>query len=134
LFVLTEWGSPDYRPDLVERYNIFRSTDNLHFDLIASVPETVHDYSDNNVDVDNQNYFYKIEVQNVCSAADDLSGVASSVLLKAIQTEVSNSLKWTRYVDWDLGVEKYVIEKLNAYGVWEEIDTVSGSVTEWEEK
>ena len=43
-------------------------------------------------------------------------------------------MKWTRYVDWDLGVEKYVIEKLNAYGVWEEIDTVSGSVTEWEEK
>ncbi|HOS47671.1 MAG TPA: PKD domain-containing protein [Bacteroidia bacterium] len=134
LFVLTEWGTPSYRPDLVDRYNIFRSTDNVHFELIASVPETVHDYSDYNVDVDNQDYYYKIEVQNVCSAADGQSGVASSILLKAIQTEVSNSLKWTRYVDWDLGVEKYVIEKLNAYGVWEEIDTVSGSVTEWEEK
>jgi PKD repeat protein len=134
LFVLTEWGTPSYRPDLVDRYNIFRSIDNVHFELIASVPETVHDYSDYNVDVDNQNYFYKIEVQNICSAADGQSGVASSILLKAIQTEVSNSLKWTSYVDWDLGVEKYVIEKLNAYGVWEEIDTVSGSITEWEEK
>lgn len=134
LFVLTEWGTPSYRPDLVERYNIYRSTDNVHFDLIASVPESVHDYSDNNVNVDAYNYFYKIEVQNVCSAADALSGVASSILLKAIQTEVTNSLKWTRYVDWDSGVEKYVIEKINAYGVWEEIETVSGNVTEWEEK
>ena len=94
----------------------------------------MYDYSDYNVIVNTYNYYYKIEVQNVCSAADVLGREGSSILLKSIQSEVANSLKWTRYVDWDLGVEKYVIEKLNAYGVWEEVETVSGNVTEWEEK
>ncbi len=134
LFVLTEWSAPAYRPDLVDRYNVYRSSDNINFNLIASVPKNVYDYSDYNVIVNTYNYYYKIEVQNVCSAADVLGREGSSILLKSIQSEVANSLKWTRYVDWDLGVEKYVIEKLNAYGVWEEVETVSGNVTEWEEK
>jgi hypothetical protein len=43
-------------------------------------------------------------------------------------------LKWSKYVDWNTGVERYVIEKLNLAGQWEVIETVPGSTTEWEEE
>jgi hypothetical protein len=43
-------------------------------------------------------------------------------------------LKWTQYVQWDSGVEYFVIERLNKLGNWEEVDRVPGNITEWEEK
>lgn len=133
-FILTEWRDPIYRPDLVDRYNIFRSTDSLNYTLIASVPAGVHEYSDYNVDVDGARYFYRIEIQNVCNTNTQVGRISSSIFLRAIQYETSNSLMWSRYVDWDTGVEKYVIEKLNKFGVWEEVQVVTGKITEWVEE
>lgn len=133
-FILTEWKDPIYRPDLVDRYNIFRSTDSINYSLIASVPNGVHEYSDYNVDVDGARYFYRVEIQNVCNSQTLVGKISSSILLRAIQYETSNSLMWSRYVDWDTGVEKYVIEKLNKFGVWEQIQVVTGNITEWVEE
>jgi PKD repeat protein len=133
-FVLTEWGEVNYRPDLVERFNIYRSTDKINYELIASVPSIVHDYSDWDVNVDYNAYYYKVEIQNVCNTNTLEGNISSSILLNAIQTEVSNHLKWSKYVDWNTGVERYVIEKLNLAGQWEVIETVPGSTTEWEEE
>jgi len=86
------------------------------------------------VNVDYNAYYYKVEIQNVCNTNTLEGNISSSILLNAIQTEVSNHLKWSKYVDWNTGVEKYVIEKLNLAGQWEVIDTVPGSTTEWEEE
>lgn len=133
-YVLTEWGDVNYRPDLVDRYNIYRSTDQVNYFMIASVPAFVHDYSDLNVNVKYDAYYYKVEIQNVCGSNTVEGNISSSILLKALQTDVLNNLKWSRYVDWDSGVEKYVVEKLNSSGIWEVIQTVPGNVTEWEEK
>ena len=60
--------------------------------------------------------------------------IGSSILLDVYESEVSNKLKWTKYTDWDSGVEKYVIEKLNSNGNWEQIKVVPGGITEWEEE
>jgi hypothetical protein len=70
----------------------------------------------------------------VCNTNTLEGNISSSILLNAIQTEVSNHLKWSKYVDWNTGVERYVIEKLNLAGQWEVIETVPGSTTEWEEE
>ena len=131
--VLTEWKAPVIAPEAVQEYDIYRSVDKVNYYLIASVPVMMHEYVDQQVDVQHQEYYYKVKVINVCNIETLQGNISSSVLLKAYQNETGNSIKWTRYIDWDTGVEKYVIEKQNALGNWEEVIAVPSSVTEWEE-
>lgn len=133
-FVLTEWKTPILHPDLVERYNIFRSTDKQNFKFLASVPALMHEFSDYDVEVGQQEYYYKVEIQNVCNSATASSNINSSILLQIQQNDLSNILKWTKYFDWNSGVDRYVIEKLNVNNVWEEIQTIDGTTVQWEEK
>jgi PKD repeat protein len=133
-YTLTEWSAPVFRSDLISSYNIYRSTDQINYHLIATVPPQALSYDDNNVNVDAQNYFYKVEVVNICNIATTQGRNGSSILLNVYESEISNILKWTKYTDWDSGVEKYVIEKLNSNGVYEQIKVVPGSTTEWEEE
>ena len=133
-YTLTEWNPPTYRSDLITSYNIYRSNDQVNYNLIATLPSQVLSYDDNNVNVDAQNYYYKVEVVNTCNIAAVQGRIGSSILLDVYEVEVSNILKWTKYTDWDSGVEKYVIEKLNNNGDWEQIKVVSGVITEWEEE
>ena len=132
-YTLTEWTPPSYRSDLITGFNVYRSTDQINYYLIANVPSQVLNYDDYSVNVDAQEYYYKIEVVNACNMVTEQGKIGSSILLDVYETEINNVLKWTKYTDWDSGVEKYVIEKLNANGVWEQIKVVSGAITEWEE-
>jgi len=133
-FVLTEWKAPDLYPYLVDRYNIYRSIDKQNFDFIASVPSMVHEFSDYEANVMQQEYYYKIEVQNVCEIKSFSNNINSSILLQVMQNEVGSILKWTRYFDWDGGVNRYVIEKLNSNNFWEEVQSVNNTTFQWEEK
>jgi hypothetical protein len=133
-YTLTEWTPPAYRSDLISSYNIYRSLDQVNYSLIATVPSQASSYDDNNVNVDTQNYFYKVEVVNICNMATTQGRIGSSILLNVYESEISNTLKWTKYTNWDSDVEKYVIEKLNSNGVYEQIKVVPGSTTEWEEE
>jgi len=133
-YTLTEWTPPSYRSDLITSYNIYRSVDQINYNLIATMPSQALSYDDNNVNVDAQNYYYKVEVVNSCNMATVQGRIGSSILLDVYESEISNILKWTKYTDWDSGVEKYVIEKLNNNGDWEQIKVVTGIITEWEEE
>jgi len=131
-YTLTEWKPPSYRSDLITSYNIYRSVDQVNYSLIATVSSQASYYDDNNVNVDAQNYFYKVEIVNTCNMATAQGRIGSSILLDVYESEITNILKWTKYTDWDSGIEKYVIEKLNSNGAWEQIKVVTGSTTEWE--
>ena len=133
-FVLTEWGEPSILPSLVDRFDVYRSTDAVNYQLIASVPGTAHEYSDFDVSVDQQDYYYKIIVQNICNVEAKEGFIGYSILLQRLEMGADYILKWTKYQQWNSGVETYVIEKLNGNGVWEEIERLPGTVTEWEEK
>lgn len=133
-FVLTEWGEPTILPKLIDRFDVFRSTDEINYQLIASVPNTAHEYSDFNVSVSEQEYYYKVMARNICNIEGKEGFIGSSILLQRLELGPDYLLKWTKYQYWDTGVELYVIEKLNANGNWEEIDRVPGTITEWEEK
>lgn len=133
-YVLTEWMPPVTLPNSVLRYDIFRSTDQINFSLIASVPSLILDYSDFNVSVSAHDYYYKILVRNVCDVDSREGLVGSSILLTKLVSSSGNYLRWTQYKEWNTGVDYYVIEKLNEAGVWKEIDRVPGAVTNWEEK
>ncbi len=133
-FVLVEWGVPVVLPALVNRYDIYRSTDNSNFQLIASVPALMNAYEDFAVYVGAMEYYYKIDVINVCEVSTTPGAIGSSIWLQKLDSSVGYKLRWTKYVEWDSGVEYYVIEKKNSAGNWEEVVRVPGSVTEWEEE
>jgi PKD repeat protein len=134
LYVLTEWMPPVTLPSAVLRYDIFRSTDQVNYTMIASVPALMLDYSDFNVSINTQEYYYKIIVQNICDVNSKEGLIGSSILLTKLVDSSGNFLKWTQYKNWSTGVDYYVIEKQDEFGVWKEIDRVPGTITDWEEK
>jgi hypothetical protein len=133
-YVLTEWKKPSLYSDFVEHYDIYRSSDDINFTLIATVPSLVQDYSDMNVDVNQNRYTYKVFPGTSCNIQSASGNISSNILLEALQSEFTNDLKWTHYINWDSGVEKYVIEKLNSSGNWEQVKVLNGSITNWTEE
>jgi len=125
--VLTEWNAPVISPEKVTGYKIYRSTDNIHFSLLTNVLSSVHEYIDEDVDVNTQNYYYKIKVANSCGIGSLESNKSSSIFLKAELINGNVNLNWTSYDGWNTGVDHYMIEKMNKQGVWEIIKTVDGN-------
>ena len=133
-YILTEWKPPVLTPTMVMGYKILRSSDQVNYNLIAIVSAPELSYSDRNVDIQNYQYYYKIEVLNHCNIETTPSDNSSSVLLKASITGNLAHLKWTKYLEWDTGVEKYIIEKKDEQGIWHEIKSVGGNTTEMEDE
>jgi PKD repeat protein len=125
--VLTEWLPPVVHPEAVVQYDLFRSTDNIHFSFLTSISPAQTDYLDNNVDVQSQHYYYKIQVQNRCDIAEDLSGNTSSILLKGKQDDdYIVNLQWSPYLGWNTGVDYYIIERKDDGGDWQFFKKVDG--------
>ena len=130
--VLTEWLPPTLAPQRVLKYNILRSTDNVNFTLVGSVPAGVLGFTDDAVDVNAQNYFYRVDVINDCNLAGILSNNSSSILLQSDYYNDTTKLWWTHYDKWDTGVDYYMIEKLDENGVWKQVKIVTGTTTDAE--
>lgn len=125
--VLTEWKTPAIEPAKVTGYSVFRSTDNIEFTLLANVSSSEHEYMDEDVNVDAQNYYYTVKAVNSCSITTRESNKSSSVLLSAELVDGTVNLNWTSYEGWNMGVDHYMIEKLNNQGEWELIKKVDGN-------
>lgn len=130
--VLTEWTPPVIAPQRVVKYNVLRSEDNFNFSLIAQVPASVLSYMDDDVDVNTQNYFYKVDVINDCQLTGTLSTNSSSILLQSEFKNEKAKLWWTEYNYWDTDVDYYQIEKKDESGNWIKVKVVSGSTIETE--
>ena len=131
-FVLIEWKSPVLHPDLVERYEIFRSQDGLNYYYLADVPPGIYFYEDYEVQVDNSAFKYKIMVRNVCDVITREGYPGSSILLSEEKTISGQFLKWTDYQQWDAGVDNYSIEVFDPWVGWKEVVRLPPSVTVWE--
>jgi PKD repeat protein len=129
--VLTEWAVPDVMGNKVTGYKIYRSTDNLNFIYLGSVPSEQRAYLDENVNVNNTKYYYRIMATNQCGIEGKQGGYSDNVVLKAEATDAfSIELNWLPYNGWgEHGVGFYVIERQKTDGTWEIIDQVSGAVT-----
>ena len=127
--MLTEWKEPDFDPEMISQYNIYRSTDMVDYKLYVTVPSYINHYVDNDVDIDNENYYYRIEAINTCLVQTEKSNPGSSILLEAGQEGNIYQLNWSPYEGWDTGVDHYIIEKLNENGQWEIIRKVNGNTT-----
>ncbi|MFM7017014.1 MAG: PKD domain-containing protein [Bacteroidota bacterium] len=127
-YVLTEWSIPALHPERVASYEIYRSKDNLNFNLIASVPAGITSYSDYNTDVNTGEYYYHILVKNDCSLLGSKSNIGSSIYLQGQLIDRTTYLNWTPYKEWASGVDKYEIEYFNINGQWELIKVVDGNL------
>jgi len=129
--VLTEWPVPDVMGSKVTAYKIYRSTDNLNFIYLGTVPSEQRSYLDENVNVNNTKYYYRIMATNQCGIEGKQGGFSDNVVLKAEATDAfSIELNWLPYNGWgDQGVGFYVVERQRADGSWEIIDQVPGAVT-----
>jgi hypothetical protein len=128
--VLTEWLPPVLAPTRVIQYNVMRSTDNVNFSEIASLPASALSYIDYDTDVHQQEYYYRIDVVSDCQVVGTLSNDGSSILLKSDWENEKTKLWWTKYTDWDTGVDYYIIEKENPFGQWDPVKTVPGTETQ----
>ncbi len=134
-FVLTEWSEPQLHPERVIQYNIYRSTDTTgtQYSFLTSVGAGITSYEDYNVDVNGQNYYYKLEAVSDCNLSGKQSENSSSILLQSKWEYAASKLWWTRYDKWDTGVERYEVEKYNwITRQWEKVKTVPGNATQTE--
>lgn len=130
-WVYTEWAAPNLAPQLVTGYELYRSTDNVNFILIDSLMPGDISYSDYDVNVKAQNYYYRIRVNNVCNIETTQGLESSSILLTGGHDSIGNTLlRWTPYTNWETGVDYYVIERQDDSGTWQTIRVVNGNVLE----
>ena len=127
--ILTEWLPPTLAPERVTAYRILRSYDDINYTDIANVPALITSYIDNTIDVNKQEYYYKILVINDCELSGTESGKGSSILLNASLIQRSTLLNWTPYKQWIPGVNEYIIERQKLDGTWEQIKVVNGNTT-----
>ena len=117
---------------IVNGYNLFRSDDNgISFDLIdqdlsLSYPVI---FIDEQVDVDQQNYLYKISVTDSCLRDVAVSNIGSSIHLQEVSDDwLVNSFNWSNYAKWENGVEYYEVQtKNNLNGNYQSIISVDST-------
>ncbi len=130
-YVFTEWAPPALAPGLVTGFVLSKSKDNINFTVIDTLAPGETSYSDYDVNVKEQYYFYRIKVNNICGI-DAMQGLESSsiLLVGGVDGQGQNLLRWSPYRKWDTGVDYYVIEKIDEFGQWQTIRVVNGDVLE----
>jgi PKD repeat protein len=127
--VLIEWAPPVLFPDRVLNYQLLRSADGISYAPLAIVPAQVTSYTDYQVDVEEQTFFYKIVVINDCNLTGPEGYEGNSILLQGDWRSYNTDLRWTPYQKWDQGVDHYMIQKQNTFGVFEDYIQVDGNTT-----
>ena len=130
-FILTEWARPAIMGNRVSEYKVFRSTDNSYFTQIASLPAEQTFYVDQNVDVNNKKYFYRIMASNECGLEGIEGGFSDNIVITAEPAgDFYIQLEWTPYTGWgEDGVNFYILERQTEDGNWEVLHQLPGSVT-----
>jgi PKD repeat protein len=129
--ILTEWTVPQIMGQRVNGYKLYRSIDNVNFELIASLPEYQLEYLDLQVDVHKQKYYYAVMATNSCNLTGIEGQTSENIVLNVeAQDDLHFRLDWTSYESWGAhGVGFYMIERQNDEGDWEVVKSVGGNVT-----
>ena len=119
-------------------YNLFRSDDNgISFDLIDQDVSPAYPivFIDELVNVDQQNYLYKITVTDSCLRDVAASNIGSSIYLEEVPDELLvNSFSWSNYAKWENGVEHYdVLSKNNLNVNFQTLISVDSSTLNYSE-
>ena len=94
---------------------IYRSINNTqNFTKIATIPyqngTDNYSYNDQDVDVSNNLYYYKVSLRNECGAESATSNIAHTILLKGEGTAAQeNALQWNNYGEFNGGTASYSV-------------------------
>lgn len=113
----------------ISEFKVLKSTNGRQFSVIKIVQNdglASHVVFDNNVDINAQSYFYRIEAYNLCGEYIDSSNTSRSILLEIGDDDI---LSWNEYIYWDVGVRDYEINRgtdivANSF-MWNVLDTKS---------
>ncbi len=134
-FVLTEWTPPQQSPEKVLNYLFYKSEDAQNFILAATLDAHATSYTDFEIDVNKEKYFYRVEVVNVCNMRIGPGNTSNNILLNGFLNDANGStLQWAPYQGWDSGVEYYEIQEQDENGNWKTIKRVDGNTTTFEDQ
>ena len=119
---------PPATADVVSFF-VERSTDGQNWVQIAVLPPTATGYTDVNVNVQEQSYYYRVNLIDSCGDINPFSNVGRTILLDAEIDNQSPTLYYNPYEEWPFGIESYDVEVLNeSTGLWELVETINGEL------
>ncbi|MEL7533131.1 MAG: PKD domain-containing protein, partial [Bacteroidota bacterium] len=118
LNVLLEWELPIV-PGLVD-YLIEKDDGNGYQSLVTGpISTSTYSYVDAMVDVSLQSYDYRAFAIDTCGDLTPVGRLGRTIVLEALYSNGRVQLDWSAYEQWELGVEKYLIEIYNeSTGQW----------------
>ena len=129
--VYTEWNGTSYTLNPLSEYEIYRSENEGSFVLIAVLDSVFNGFIDDNVDVFNNKYDYKIRSKNSCIVSSQNSNNGGSILLRYDRpNDFETKIEWNFYNQWISGVKEYKIQRLNQNNQWETIDITDENTNE----
>jgi PKD repeat protein len=109
--ILIEWNeSPQGNP---QWFILEKSLDNAVFKMVDSFEKSERSFTDKNVDVDKQQYWYRLQTIDHCKHQSGFSNIGKAVLLGMDSSLQYPVLNWTPYLDWPSGVSFYTLEIFN---------------------
>lgn len=128
-FILLEWVTPVKSKVKLDYFEVFKNSPVNETGSTAEQAVTDgQSRIDQKVAVDDLSYLYQVRVTDTCGTTSPWSTVGKTILLKVgfDQEIMSPTLSWSKYAEWNEGVEKYLIERKTENGAFEVIAQTEG--------
>ena len=128
--VLVEWK--EVQMDAVSLIYVEKSQDGQPYTIAATLPPGTTNFLDQDVQVHQTSYSYRIYAQDSCGNYTPQSNIGKSILLEGEISDNRTLLRWSEYEDWRFDVDYYQIEVINdTTGNWEVVDRVQSFIQEY---
>ncbi|MBO6517007.1 MAG: PKD domain-containing protein [Bacteroidia bacterium] len=112
-YVRIEWLPTPYSKMPIDHYVLEKSFDGVDYRYLSSTSSQDDLVAEDRlVEVDSQSYYYRVRAVDVCKDESPYSNLAKTILLKADTGKFQRPyLTWSTYKGWDVGVDKYEIQR-----------------------
>ena len=122
-----EWDQSDINYYKVDRYDNYYGWQE---EVGYTVPDSI--FIDYEVDVNNDEYLYRVSYHDDCGNSSPESNFGSNILLQGTQYESHYDLNWNAYQQWESGVKNYIIEYYKHQDEkWVKLETLSGTTLDY---
>lgn len=113
------------------RFRLEKSTDGVnYFGLDSLLGLNQFNYTDNDVFVNENSYYYRVRIMDTCGNFSTPSAIGKTIYLKAdTSLELLPKLSWSAYQDWEFGVAYYDVYRRQNDGTWLMLGTKNGNDT-----
>jgi gliding motility-associated-like protein len=130
-FVELQWDAPlTPRPQMIF---IEKSDDGQNWVQIATLPPTALTYTDTDVNVHEQSYYYRISLLDSCGDIGPWSNLGRTIFLEG-ENRTLPFLEWNPYEEWAGGVRSYDLEVFNELTqAWQPVTSIAGVSNAYED-